>query len=78
MDKISLGKLQTTTAFYSDKVLFQISMYPLVVSLIGHEDANVALMKEMAPRIIRMLEPLQQKAEQVEEEEEEEGPETPV
>ena len=70
MDKISLGKLKTTTAFYDDKVLFQMSMYPLVVSLIGDHDANVAMMREMAPRITSMLEPLQLKAEEVEEEEE--------
>eukprot|EP01138_Halocafeteria_seosinensis_P006031 gb/GECG01006164.1/.p1 GENE.gb/GECG01006164.1/~~gb/GECG01006164.1/.p1 ORF type:complete len:175 (+),score=27.17 gb/GECG01006164.1/:1-525(+) len=74
MDKIGMGKLKTTTAFYNDKVLFQMSMYPLVVSLIGEHDANVAIMREMAPRITKMLEPLQLKAEEVEEEEEA-GPE---
>jgi hypothetical protein len=63
MDKVGLGRTKTSVAFYSDFIVVQASLYPLVLAVVASPDANVGLISAAAvPHLQRVLDPVRRKA----------------
>ena len=57
--KLGLGKNRHMTCFYEEAVVIHSCCTPLVLTMLATPDANVGLMLEAVPQLVKALEPLQ-------------------
>lgn len=57
-DKLHLGKTKTALVCASEFVLVQVSMVPLVLSVVAAPDANVGMILHLLPALQRVLDPV--------------------
>jgi hypothetical protein len=62
-DKLKLGKVRSTTAFFGTSILVHVSLAPLVVSLIARDDVNLGMVDALVPKLQAALAPIQKEAE---------------
>jgi len=56
--KLKLGRNRTVTSFQEERVLFQVNDFPLLLTFIGNDDANVGLLNEALPELRKVMAPL--------------------
>lgn len=69
-EKLQFGKARSVVTFLDGMAVVQAALYPVILCLVGEEDANVGLMLDAVPQLQELLAPLQSKAEQLESAEE--------
>eukprot|EP01121_Diplochlamys_sp_Union-15-3_P002205 TRINITY_DN11927_c0_g1_i1.p1 TRINITY_DN11927_c0_g1~~TRINITY_DN11927_c0_g1_i1.p1 ORF type:complete len:130 (+),score=24.81 TRINITY_DN11927_c0_g1_i1:55-444(+) len=57
-NKCGFGTTKTITTFYNNKILVQINYNPLVITIVGDENANCGLMMGVAEQLKKAVEPL--------------------
>ncbi|KAL6044316.1 Ragulator complex protein lamtor3 [Balamuthia mandrillaris] len=66
--KLKMGKNTTLLSFYSDLLVFQLNLAPLVITMLGEENTNAGLLLGLVPELKTVFQPLRKSVSQVDRE----------